>query len=85
MQAPSNRLPSFVGVDSGDGGFLVVQVLSVRAADAPTPDASANASQQWLQQQSQSDEVSFVQGLRQRFGTKVVRSDLTAPTKDVED
>jgi peptidyl-prolyl cis-trans isomerase D len=85
MQAPSNRLPSFVGVDSGDGGFLVVQVLSVRAADAPTPDASASASQQWLQQQSQSDEVSFVQGLRQRFGTKVVRSDLSAPTKDVED
>jgi peptidyl-prolyl cis-trans isomerase D len=85
MQAPSNRLPSFVGVQSADGGYLVIQVRSVRAADAPTADASASASQRWLQQQSQADELSFVQGLRQRFGTKVMRSDLAAPAKDAEE
>lgn len=85
MQAPSNHLPSFVGVQSADGGYLVIQVRSVRAADAPAADASASASQRWLQQQSQSDEASFVQGLRQRFGTKVMRNELAAPAKDAEE
>jgi peptidyl-prolyl cis-trans isomerase D len=81
QQAPA-RLPSYVGVDTTDGGYLVVHVLSVKPAEAPAGEAWAGASQQWLQQLSSSDETSYLQGLRQRFGAKVVRGELSAPAKD---
>jgi peptidyl-prolyl cis-trans isomerase D len=82
MQLAPNHLPAFVGAGSSDGGFLVFHVLSVKPADAPAADAVASASEQWLRQLSSADEASYVQGLRQRFGAKVVRSELAAPANE---
>jgi peptidyl-prolyl cis-trans isomerase D len=81
MRLAPTRLPAFVGADSGDGGYLVLHVLSTKAAEAPAAEAAAGASDQWLQQVSSSDEASYVQGLRQRFGAKVVRGSI-APAKE---
>ena len=82
MQAAPAHLPAYVGVEAPDGGYLVMHVLSTRAAEAPAPDAIAGASQQWLRQLSAADEQSFVQGVRQRLGAKVVRSEPVAPPKE---
>jgi len=82
MQLAPDHLPGYVGVEGPDGGYLVLHVLSVKAADPPAPDAVAAASQQWLRELSSADENSYVQGLRQRFGAKIMRSDLAAPAKE---
>jgi peptidyl-prolyl cis-trans isomerase D len=82
MQLAPDHLPAFVGADAPGGGYLVVHVLSTHPADAPAADAIAGASQQWLRQLSAADEQSFVQGLRQRLGAKVVRSEPAAPPKE---
>jgi len=82
MRLAPDQLPAFVGVETPDGGYLVLHVLSIKAADAPTAQAAAEASQQWMRQLSSSDEASFVQALRQRFGAKVVRSELIASGKN---
>ena len=84
MQLSPGRLPAFVGVDSGDGGYLLLHVLSIKPADAPAADAVAGASQQWLQTLSSADEAAYVQGLRQRLGAKVVRSDAAPAGKGEE-
>jgi peptidyl-prolyl cis-trans isomerase D len=78
MRLSASQLPTYVGVEGGDGGYLVLHVLSVKAAEPPAADASAGASRQWMQALSSTDELSYVQGLRQRFGAKVVRTDLTS-------
>jgi peptidyl-prolyl cis-trans isomerase D len=85
MQLTAGRLPAFVGADSADGGYLVLQVLSVKAAEPPAAGAAAAGSEQWLQQVSSSDEVSYVQGLRQRYGAKVVRGLPVAPAKEEQE
>jgi peptidyl-prolyl cis-trans isomerase D len=82
MQLAPTRLPAFVGNESSDGGYLVVHVLSAKPADAPAADAAAGASEEWLKQISSSDEASYVQGLRQRFGAKIVRAEAIAPSKE---
>jgi peptidyl-prolyl cis-trans isomerase D len=84
MQLAPGRLPAFVGVDSGDGGYLVLHVLSIKPADAPVADAVAGASQQWLQTLSSADEAAYVQGLRQRLGAKVVRGEAAPAGKGEE-
>jgi peptidyl-prolyl cis-trans isomerase D len=82
MRLAPAHLPAFVGTASNDGGFLVVHVLSSKAADAPAADAAAGASDQWLKQISSSDEQSYLQGLRQRFGVKIMRSAVSTPAKE---
>jgi len=85
MQLAPGRLPAFVGTDSSDGGYLVLHVLSTKAAEAPAAGAAGEASEQWLQQVSSSDENSYVQGLRQRFGAKVMRGALSTPAKEEQE
>jgi len=85
MQLPPDKLPAYVGADAGDGGYLVLRVLSVKSADPPAGDAAAGASQQWLQQTSSSEEISFVHGLRERFGAQIIRTDLSAPPPQQEE
>jgi peptidyl-prolyl cis-trans isomerase D len=84
MQLPATKLPAFVGAVSSDGGYLVIHVVSAKAAEAPAPDAAAGASEQWLKQISSSDENSYLQGLRQRFGAKAVRglANTATPSED---
>ena len=82
MQLPPARLPAYVGADSTDGGYLVLHVLSTKPADQPAADAAAGASEEWLKQISSSDEMSYVRGLRERFGAKVLRAAVTTPAKD---
>ena len=82
MQLAAGRLPAFVGVQAGDGSYLVVHVLSIKAADAPAAAAAAAASEQWLQTLSSADQVTYVQGLRQRLGAKVVRGAPIAAAKE---
>jgi peptidyl-prolyl cis-trans isomerase D len=84
MQLAPGHLPTFLGVESGDGGYLLVHVLSIRPADPAAADAAATATQQWMRQLSASDELSYMQALRQRFGAKIVRSDLTTAGKEEE-
>ena len=83
MQAPAGRLPAYVGVEAPDGGFLVIQELSAKPAGQPAAEALAAADQPWMRQQSRSDEISFVQSLRQRYGAKIVKA--AAPAKDSEE
>ncbi len=85
MQLAPGRLPTFVGANSSDGGYLVLHVLSVKAAEAPAAEAAASASEQWMRQLSSSDELSYVQGLRQRFGAKIVRGAPVAPAKEEQE
>ena len=77
-------LPAFVSVESNDGAYLVVQVLSVRPADAPPTEAATGSTQEWMRQISSADELGYVRALRQRLGAKVVRSELSTPGKDEE-
>jgi peptidyl-prolyl cis-trans isomerase D len=85
MQLAPGHLPAFVGVQAGDGSYLVVHVLSIKAADAPAADAAAGASEQWLRTLSSADQVTYVQGLRQRFGAKVVRGAPIAAAKEEQE
>lgn len=85
MQLAQTRLPAFLGADSSDGGYLVLHVVSIKAAEAPAAGAAGEASEQWLQQVSSSDENSYVRGLRQRFGAKVVRGAIAAPAKEEQE
>jgi len=82
MQLAPTRLPAFVGAESSDGGYLVLHVLSIKAAEAPAAGAGGEASEQWLQQVSSAEEASYVQGLKQRFGAKVTRASTATPAKE---
>jgi peptidyl-prolyl cis-trans isomerase D len=82
MQVAPDHLPAFVGAEASDGGYLVLHVLTIRPAEAPAADALAGASQQWLRQLSAADEQSFVHGLRQRLGAKLVRGEAVAAPKE---
>ena len=83
MQAAPDHLPTFVGSETPDGGYLVVHVLSLKAAEAPAADALATASQQWQRQLSGADEQTFIQSLRQRFGVKIMHNEpVPAPRED---
>jgi len=76
MGLPAANLPAFVGVESRDGAYLVVQVLSVRPADPPAGESGTGSSQDWARQFSSADELGYVRAVRQRLGSRIVRSEL---------
>jgi peptidyl-prolyl cis-trans isomerase D len=76
MALPVDRLPAFVGVDQADGAFAVIHVLG--ASSQPPGDEAARAEQQrgWTERIASAEESAYVQALRERFGAKVLRTDL---------
>jgi peptidyl-prolyl cis-trans isomerase D len=81
MALPADHLPAYTGVDQADGAFAILHVLGVSSVPA---DEAARAQQR----KSLADQVvargefdEYEQALRDRFGAKVVRTDLSPPSR----
>jgi peptidyl-prolyl cis-trans isomerase D len=77
MTLPADRLPAYLGVDQADGAFAIVHVLG--ASSAAGGDEAARAEQQkaWTERVANAEESAYIQALRDRFGAKVTRTDLS--------
>jgi peptidyl-prolyl cis-trans isomerase D len=78
MAVDATHLPSYVGAVSADGIYRVVQVMATKAADPAPADGGA----EWVRQVSSGETVAYVDALRQRFGARVLKSDIAMPKEE---
>ena len=76
MNVPVGSLPTYVGVTEADGSYAVVHVLSESDASPGDARAQARRVRQWMAGMGEAEAEAYVQGLRDRFGVKILRPDL---------
>jgi peptidyl-prolyl cis-trans isomerase D len=81
MTLPQDRLPAYVGVDQADGAFAIVHVLGASSVEPGSDAKRAEQQKEWDERYATAEQVSYVQALRERFGARVTRADLSAPGK----
>ena len=69
-KADSQKLPAYVGVDLGDGGYAVYRVNAVVAGASIDPQRLVAAQQQIAQAEAQSEVGAYVEALRARSKLK---------------
>jgi len=74
----ADHLPGYTGFDQPDGAYGIVHVLGVTHVE-PTEAERAALDKNWGERIVNADQTSFVQSLRDRFGARVLRADLSAP------
>jgi len=78
MALAADHLPGYTGFDQPDGAYGIVHVLGVTHVE-PTEAERAALDKNWGERIVNADQTSFVQSLRDRFGARVLRADLSAP------
>jgi peptidyl-prolyl cis-trans isomerase D len=76
LRVPADKLPSFVGVELENAGFLIANVVSARegaAPDAPQRDAQTRV---LAQQAAGADELAYADGLKARHKVTVLKPEL---------
>ena len=76
MNVPVGQLPAYVGVTAADGSYAVVHVLSESQVSPGDAQAQARRVRQWMAGIGEAEAEAYVRGLRNRFGVKILRSDL---------
>jgi peptidyl-prolyl cis-trans isomerase D len=70
FKVDSQKLPGYVGVDLGDGGYAIYRVNAVQAGVPATPEQLAAADQQLSQVSAQTDVSAYLDELRARSKVK---------------
>jgi peptidyl-prolyl cis-trans isomerase D len=78
MAEPAGHLPLYSGFEQPDGSYAIVHVLGVTHADTSDADRAA-LEKTWTERIVNADQISYVQALRERYGARVTRADLSAP------
>jgi len=71
LRAPSDALPSWVGVDLGPEGYAVVKVNRVIAREAPDAQRAEQERQQYLQWWTTAEGLAYYEVLKQRFKVQI--------------
>jgi len=70
LQADAGKLPTALGVDLGDQGYLVARVTKVLPPGEPA-DAVAALSQQYTQAWGNAESAAYYESLKRRYGTSI--------------
>lgn len=81
LKAPTDKLPTFVGVDLGDAGYDVVKVTKVLGRDPVAADAKG-AQQQYGQAWADAEAQAYYAALKTRFNVEVKPEALAATPAD---
>ena len=79
MTLPADQLPAYVGVDQPEGGYALLHVLGVTSAPPQSDSERGALEKSWTERIASAEQAAYVQALRDRFGARVTRSDLSAP------
>lgn len=77
LQAPTAKLPAFVGVDLGDTGYAVVKINKVQGRDPTVADA-ARMQTEYAQALAAAESNAYYDALKQRYDVKITPGALTA-------
>lgn len=72
LSADPTRLPAWIGVDLGDAGYAVVQVLSVQAPPAQEPAALDAAARQVAQAWRGAEVQAYYETLKERYKVRML-------------
>jgi len=72
LSADPTRLPAWIGVDLGDAGYAVVQVLSVQAPLAQEPAATDAAARQVAQAWREAEVQAYYETLKERYKVQML-------------
>jgi len=70
--APTAAAPTWVGVDLGDDGFVVLRVNRVQERTAPEAERAAQERQQLAQLWARAETQAYLKSLRARFGVEIL-------------
>jgi peptidyl-prolyl cis-trans isomerase D len=71
MRASTDTLPAWVGVDLGQGGYAIVRINKVLAAD-PAIMEPQRAALQYAQLWTQAETAAYYKALRKEFKAEVI-------------
>ena len=85
MRAPTDKLPSFVGADVENAGYLVVEILSTKIGDAGPAEQREAQNRVLAQQAAAADELAYADGLKTRHNVKILKPEFQKPVKPAAD
>jgi peptidyl-prolyl cis-trans isomerase D len=85
MQAPSDRLPAFVGSELDGGSYAVFQVVSSTLPEKPDPERREFQNRAWNQQAGAADDLAYLSSLKVKHKAQVVDPALKRAGTDASD
>jgi peptidyl-prolyl cis-trans isomerase D len=79
MRAPADKLPTYVGAEVEEAGYLVVQVVTSKIADAGSTEQRDAQNRVLAQQAAAADEITYAEGLKARHNVKILKPEFRKP------
>jgi peptidyl-prolyl cis-trans isomerase D len=79
MRAPADKLPTYVGTEVEDAGYLVVRVVSSKLGDAGSAEQRDAQTRVLVQQAAAADEITYAEGLKARHNVKILKPEFRKP------
>ncbi|MGI4814340.1 MAG: SurA N-terminal domain-containing protein [Janthinobacterium lividum] len=84
FKTPADKLPAYVGVDLGAGGYAIYRINSVIAGSAPTSEQLKAAEAQIAQVSGASQSRAYLAALRQKASVKIYTRSLNSAPVDTD-
>jgi peptidyl-prolyl cis-trans isomerase D len=79
MRTPADKLPSYVGTEIENAGYLVAQIVSSKVGDAGSADQRIAQDRVLAQQAAAADEIAYAEGLKARHNVKILKPEFQRP------
>jgi peptidyl-prolyl cis-trans isomerase D len=76
LRAPVDKLPTYVGVELDNEGYLIAQVLATKAPEAPNAEQRQAQLRVLGQQAGAADELTYAEGLKRRHKVEILKPEL---------
>jgi peptidyl-prolyl cis-trans isomerase D len=80
LRVPADKLPTYVGIEIENAGFLIAHVLSAREGTAPDAPQREAQTRVLAQQAAGADELAYAEGLKARHKVSVLKPELKRDT-----
>jgi peptidyl-prolyl cis-trans isomerase D len=79
MRAPTDKLPSFVGADVGNAGYLIAEIVATKMGDGGSAEQREAQNRVLVQQAAAADELAYAEGLKARHNVQILKSEFEKP------
>lgn len=79
MRAPADKLPAYVGAELDEVGYVVAQIVAVKAGEAGNAEQRTAQARVLAQQAAAADELAYAEGLKSRHNVQILRPEFRKP------
>jgi peptidyl-prolyl cis-trans isomerase D len=85
MRAPAEKLPAYVGTEVENAGYLIAQIVAVKAGDAGSAEQRSAQARVLQQQAAAADELAYAEGLKARHNVRILKQEYRRPAARADD